>query len=130
MRKGVIIMPTYRIIFKQQGFRAAGTLYEPGDAVEVSYMTATDTSYTFTVDGARFERDYDPGRGAILRFIMPERDVTIGVESHSTMTFDPNALKNAFLGGFCRTGGGWLCPECGTRSGGKFCPECGRKRLG
>ena len=61
MRKGVIIMPKYRIIFKQQGFRAAGTLYEPGNAVEVSYMTATDTSYTFTVDSARFEQDYDPG---------------------------------------------------------------------
>ena len=63
MRKGVIIMPKYRIIFKQQGFRADRTLYEPGNAVEVSCMTATDTSYAFTVEGARFRQEYDSGRG-------------------------------------------------------------------
>ncbi len=134
---GVILMLTgclpkkYRLSFESPGFRTVKTLYAPGEAVEVSYRIATDTDYWFHIGDVEFEQDYDPRRGVILRFTMPEHDVTIGVDRKNTMTFDPDAHSQP--DGISGTGGvpsgnGWICPECGEENSGKFCSECGHAR--
>ena len=48
-------------------------------------MIATDTDYSFWLDGAELSRDYDAKKGFILSFTMPEHDVTIHCSSRNTM---------------------------------------------
>ena len=132
---GVILMLSgclpkkYKVSFGRYGFRNAKTMYAQGETVEVSYMPATDTSYRFYSSDVEFEQDYDPQRGIILRFVMPDHDVTIGVDSENTMTFDPNASHMPVMGsGSITMGKGWLCPECGQENSGRFCSECGHAK--
>ena len=48
-------------------------------------MIATDTDYSFWLDGAELSRDYDTKKGFILSFIMPEHDVKLHCSSRNTM---------------------------------------------
>ncbi len=124
----------YRVSFDSLGFKTAKTMYAPGDAVEVSYMVATDMDYRFYSDDVDFDQDYDWQKGVILRFTMPEHDVKIGVSSRNTMTAEPSANqppeepKPVDSGGKDDSGRKWYCPECGTENYGKFCTECGKAR--
>ena len=137
---GVILMmfscspKKYRVSFESPGFKTAKTMYAPGDAVEVSYMVATDTSYNFYSDDVDFDQDYDWQRGVILRFTMPEHDVKIGVSSRNSMIAEPYANqppeepKPVDSSGEDDSGKKWFCPECGTENTGKYCSECGVAR--
>ena len=121
----------YRLTFERSGFKTEKTMYAPGEAVEVSYMGLTDTSYRFYSDDVDFDQDYDWQRGVILRFTMPEHDVKIGVSSRNSMMADPNAhqmLMPVDLSGKDASRRKWFCPECGTENYGKFCTECGEAR--
>ena len=124
----------YRVSFESSGFKTAKTIYAPGDAVEVSYMVATDTDYRFYSDDVDFDQDYDWQKGVILRFTMPEHDVKIGVSSRNSMTAEPFANQPpeepgpVDSGGEDDSGRKWYCPECGTENYGKFCTECGKAR--
>ena len=127
----------YRLIFEESGFQSEKTAYAPGEAVEVTYdLIGTDTDYRFHSDDVDFEQDYDPKRGYIFRFTMPDHDVTLGVTSYSSMVMDPDAHplpagENGGLGmGASEDNSGerWFCPDCGTENYGQYCAECGLER--
>jgi len=51
-------------------------------------MIATDTNYSFTLDGAELMRDYDPKKGFVLRFTMPHHDVKLHCLSRNSMLIE------------------------------------------
>ena len=57
-----------------------------GEEVVIYYpMIATDTDYTFLVDGCYFRPDYQRDKGFILRFVMPDHDITIECKERNSM---------------------------------------------
>ena len=83
---------TYRV--NCEGFNAKKTEYAPGEKVTVYYDTiGTDTDYSFRAEESdvKLEQHYDQTKGYILSFTMPEHDVTLIVESRSSMMMDPDA---------------------------------------
>lgn len=133
-------------------YRAAGRgltspkpFYAPGEEVTMVYdrrYIASDTNYRFSSGDVEFAWTFEQEKGYVIRFIMPEHDVEIEVTKENTMTFDPNALRNAMFAMDMRKKAGaggagepdptagrfWTCPECKSVNDGKFCPECGLKR--
>ena len=83
----------YRLLFDGYGFESERMEYAAGEKVTVTYdLIGTDTDYTFTIDeDVTWERDFDNLHGYVFRFTMPAHDVMISVESHSSMTMDPDA---------------------------------------
>ncbi|MBR0374154.1 MAG: hypothetical protein IJH91_06480 [Mogibacterium sp.] len=72
------------------GFSNAEDEYAAGTQVELYYdMIATDTDYTFFIDGEYAKMDYSEDKGYIMRFTMPEHDVVIHVESRNSMEYVP-----------------------------------------
>ena len=55
------------------------------EVVIYSPMIATDTDYTFLVDGCYFRPDYQRDKGFILRFVMPDHDITIECKERNSM---------------------------------------------
>ena len=63
--------------------------YRAGQEVVLYYhMIATDTRYSFFVDGARFQPDFEEGKGFVIRFKMPPHDVKIVCEEKNVMLPD------------------------------------------
>ena len=63
--------------------------YRAGEKVTLYFdMIATDTNYSFTLDGEQLMRDYDPRKGFILRFTMPDHNVKLQCFSRNTMLID------------------------------------------
>ncbi len=123
----------YKLIFERGGFESAKTKYAAGEDVTVYYKTIlTDTDYYFSFDGVDCERDYEPEKGYIFRFVMPERDVRISYESRNSMTMDPGAHVNDHKTAAAAEGevpeGWWRCPDCGNVNEGQFCAECGCRK--
>ena len=79
---------TYSIDFcgREYSFKNAKKSYKAGERVTLYYfMVATDTNYSFFVDGQHFTPDYESGKGYIISFVMPEHNVVIEVEERNTM---------------------------------------------
>ena len=77
---------TYTV--EMDGFLCEGqkTKYKEGDQVVLYYsLVATDTDYTFIVDGEYYRPDYNHNDGYIIRFTMPDHDVKIEVITRNTM---------------------------------------------
>lgn len=81
----------YRVNYDgaKSSFIGAKDKYRAGEKVKLYYMLATDTDYTFLLDGERINVGYDEEKGAVIEFTMPERDVTLSVESKNSMTVLP-----------------------------------------
>lgn len=83
----------YRVIYEndcKSSFDGAKDEYRAGERVELAFgMIATDTDYTFYVDGAEHTVDYDD-RGYVIKFTMPENDVTVGWSSRNSMVYVPD----------------------------------------
>lgn len=58
--------------------------YRAGQTVRLTIPLATDTDYSFDVDGAAFDVSYE-NSGAILTFTMPAHGVKVRVSSHNSM---------------------------------------------
>ncbi len=67
-------------------YKNAKDEYRAGQRVTLYYwMIATDTDYTFWLDGAELSRDYDVKKGFVLSFIMPDHDVALHCSSSNSM---------------------------------------------
>lgn len=63
--------------------------YYPGEPVVLYYpMIATDTDYSFILDGAQIRPDYETSKGFIIRFTMPDHDVKLQCIERNTMLPD------------------------------------------
>ena len=64
--------------------------YAAGEQVELYYnIIATDTDYSFTLDGGPLNYTYDEEKGFIIRFTMPEHDVTLTRIAKNSMEYIP-----------------------------------------
>ncbi len=65
------------------------TQYRAGEQVVLYYpMIATDTDYTFLVDGSAVRPDFERSTGFIISFTMPDHDVTVKCIERNTMLPD------------------------------------------
>lgn len=79
-------------------FKGAKELYKSGEEVRVCYnMIATDTDYSFFVDGEPFSPDFNGEEGYIIQFTMPEHDVSIEIKSKNSMICVKDIKKEEVL---------------------------------
>jgi hypothetical protein len=50
-------------------------------------LIATDTDYSFYLDGERINYKYDDRKGFVITFVMPEHNVKLECESHNSMEY-------------------------------------------
>ncbi|MBR1393696.1 MAG: hypothetical protein IJ561_07680 [Ruminococcus sp.] len=83
-----IFAKRYRINYDScEGFsKKARKSARAGERVTLYYdVIATDTDYSFFLDGAELNVDWAEDKGYILSFTMPASDVTLKVTSRNTM---------------------------------------------
>lgn len=69
------------------GFTNAKDSYAAGQKVELVFgEIATDTDYSFYVDGADYQTDWKNG-AYVISFTMPDHDVTVRVEAQNSMAY-------------------------------------------
>ena len=72
-------------------YKGAKDSYRTGQRVVFTYdakMIATDTDYSFYLDGERFNPDYNHKKGFIFKFTMPDHDVKFQCVSVNSMIRD------------------------------------------
>ena len=82
----------YRVDYSGQKdlYEGARDSYRAGEQVTLYYpMIATDTDYSFCLDGEFLNPDYSEDRGFILRFTMPDHDAVLQCLSRNTMEYVP-----------------------------------------
>lgn len=71
---------------QQSQYRGARDEYRAGAKVTLYYdLIATDTDYSFTLDGEPLNPGYDERRGYVIQFTMPDHDVTLQCISRNSM---------------------------------------------
>ena len=125
----------HRLTFDSDGFSSKKTEYAAGEKVTVIFdwrYIGTDTDYRFYSDDVTFQQDFEPQKGYIFTFTMPDHDVAFTHTAENTMTALPGSYQpdNSFLGSGSQEPpeGTWVCPECVNWNIGKFCSECGHKQ--
>ena len=81
----------YRVDYegRRDLFDGAKESYRAGETVTVYFgPVATDTSYTFRLDGETLNPAYDEDKGFVIVFTMPEHDVILTFESRNLMIED------------------------------------------
>ena len=72
-------------------FENAKEKYAAGEQVTLYYpFIATDTDYSFYVDGELFNADYESEKGYIISFAMPDHDVTVLCQWRNSMIYVPS----------------------------------------
>ena len=75
-------------------FQNAKSAYREGKKVTLYFdEIATDTSYTFYVDGETVSPLYEEGKGFVIEFTMPDHDITIDYDMRNDMEYDPEAYN-------------------------------------
>ena len=71
-------------------YRGAKDSYKAGAKVKLYFeLVATDTDYSFELDGESLNFTYDNKKGFIIRFTMPEHDVKLECITRNSMTYVP-----------------------------------------
>ena len=79
----------------KRSYKNAKDSYRAGKTVTLYYpYIATDTNYSFYLEGAELEESYVEGKGFKLSFVMPAHDVRLECRSRNTMVFDPSEMMN------------------------------------
>ncbi|MBQ7475393.1 MAG: hypothetical protein IJS78_05670 [Clostridia bacterium] len=92
--------PEYKLDFsgKESGFSGAKASYREGETVTFYFpLTATDTDYSFFVDGEPFDPDYSDGDGFIFTFPMPAHDVKVDYTAENTSVYRPEIVPDVLL---------------------------------
>ena len=77
------------------GFKGVRKFYHAGNSVKIYYtMAATDTDYTFIVDGKTVPALYEDGKGFVLTFRMPPADAKVTVIERNTMLPDRQTAED------------------------------------
>lgn len=82
--------PKYNVDYSGQmnWYTNAKPFYRAGAKVRLCYdekFIATDTDYSFLLDGEKISASYEEGKGFVIEFIMPEHDVVLEANSESSM---------------------------------------------
>lgn len=83
----------YRVDFcgDKSAYNGAKNKYRVGEKVTLYYtIIATDTDYSFYLDGAYLPVSYSDKTGFVINFTMPDRDVVLRCTSKNTMINDTN----------------------------------------
>ena len=73
-------------------YTGAKDSYRAGTKVTLYYeIIATDTDYSFLLDGENLNFGWDENKGFILTFTMPDHDVKLECRTRNSMVYDPNA---------------------------------------
>ena len=78
----------YRVDYcgQKEFYHDAKDSYAAGETVTVYfYMIATDTSYSFYLDGEKIRHGYDSGKGIEVSFVMPDHDVKLECSHRNDM---------------------------------------------
>lgn len=78
----------YKVDYRGQKrqFDGAKEKYIEGTKVELSYgLIATDTDYTFYVDGQAVNAEWNDKKGYIIRFTMPAHDIEVYCTEKNSM---------------------------------------------
>ena len=79
---------------EKDAYKGAEDTYRAGAQVTLYYdLIATDTDYSFYLDGERLLQDYDDSCGFIIRFTMPEHDVKLECVTRNTMEYVPETQE-------------------------------------
>lgn len=71
---------------QKDDYSDARDTYKAGQKVKLTYsLIATDTDYSFWLDGERLNPDYKEGKGFILEFTMPDHDVQLECRAVNSM---------------------------------------------
>lgn len=85
---------------QKDDYRGARDTYKTGEKVKLTYyLIATDTDYSFYLDGKQINPDYKEGKGFILQFTMPDHDVQLECRAVNSMvkTIDDESLTGDLL---------------------------------
>ena len=64
--------------------------YRAGEEVTLYFtLIATDTNYSFYLDGEPINYDYDDRKGFVIRFTMPDHDVKLEYQTVNSMVYVP-----------------------------------------
>jgi len=84
--------PKYKLDFagQESDFKGAKSAYKEGEKVTLYFpFIATDTDYSFFVDGERINPGYEESKGYVIEFTMPAHNVTVGYSSvNSTLALE------------------------------------------
>lgn len=76
-------------------FDGAKDAYKKGEQVTLYYgFIATDTDYSFYVDGARINAPYTEDKGYKISFVMPDHEVDVRVQSRNSMVYEPPSTQS------------------------------------
>jgi len=71
-------------------YKGAKDAYKAGAKVTLYFeLIATDTDYSFTLDGEPLNFEYDDKKGFVISFTMPEHDVKLECHSRNSMAYVP-----------------------------------------
>ena len=121
----------YRVDYcgEKSSYQGAKSAYRPGVEVKLYYKDfMTNRECAFYLDGEYLPLEFDT-KGAVLRFVMPEHDVTLECRTVASMPPPTPAGHNGAATSESVKTTSPACPECGADITGemKFCAECGRK---
>ena len=90
----------YRVDYggDKSSYLDAKDTYRAGKTVTVYYyLIATDTDYTFYLDGMRLNPLYSEGKGYKIEFTMPAHDVKLKCASRNSMVYEPEKKPEPYV---------------------------------
>ena len=82
----------YRVEYDSKGlYTNARDYYRAGTKVKLYFeMIATDTDYSFTLNGEYLPYTYNEKKGFVIEFVMPDHDVTLKCNSRNSIVYQPD----------------------------------------